>query len=244
MRKCWPRSASRWMTSREWAARRLRRKRTARTGSDGQEDCLDRPGQGRRSRHRSANRDAHPARVGAVHTNRGGRRQTPTGHRTAGVSLARGHLPHSLLRSRRYHRDSRCQAPLRGLPLKKVEFEPTTLRLTAELVVAASCCKHKTRMHKVPIIAEFGGTLGVLRVPGAPGLLADFRTTLRRQGRSIRPDVRNAEWAALTTCKDRSALLSAPGLALAACRFSGYSFHTSAASGNSLSSARASRQVG
>src|ERR1035441_10582405 len=137
MRKCWPRSASRWMTSREWAARRLRRKRTARTGSDGQEDCLDRPGQGRRSRHRSANRDAYPARVGAVHTNRGGRRQTPSGHRTAGVSLARGRLPHSLLRSRRYHRDSRRQAPLRGLPLKKVEFEPTTLRLTAEWLIAA-----------------------------------------------------------------------------------------------------------
>src|ERR1035437_6465195 len=179
MRKCWPRSASRWMTSREWAARRLRRKRTARTGSDGQEDCLDRPGQGRRSRHRSAHRDAYPARVGAANTNRGGRRQTPTGHRTAGVSLARGHLPHSLLRSRRYHRDSRCQAPLRGLPLKKVEFEPTTLRLTAEPVVAASRCKHKYLHARKSDYRVNWEDSGGTQSAGSTWLLADFRTTLR-----------------------------------------------------------------
>src|SRR5258708_33756981 len=31
MRKCWPSSVSPWRTSREWAARRFRRNRTART---------------------------------------------------------------------------------------------------------------------------------------------------------------------------------------------------------------------
>jgi hypothetical protein len=52
------------------AGRRFRRKRTARTGNDGEKDCLDRPSQGRCSRHRSANRDAYPARVPATRVSR------------------------------------------------------------------------------------------------------------------------------------------------------------------------------
>src|ERR1039458_8505406 len=44
----------------------------------------------------------------------------------------------------------------------QVGFEPTTLRLTAERLIAASRCKHKTYTHKKPIIALIGGTLGGL----------------------------------------------------------------------------------
>src|ERR1017187_3968977 len=43
----------------------------------------------------------------------------------------------------------------------QVGFEPTTLRLTAERLIAASRCKHKTQTRKNRIILEFGGTLGV-----------------------------------------------------------------------------------
>ena len=51
----------------------------------------------------------------------------------------------------------------KGLNLApQVGFEPTTLRLTAERLIAASHCKHKAYTRENPIIAEFGGTLGVL----------------------------------------------------------------------------------
>src|ERR1035441_8822226 len=42
-------------------------------------------------------------------------------------------------------------------------LEPTTLRLTAERLIAASHCKHKTYTREKPIILEFGGTLGGLQ---------------------------------------------------------------------------------
>jgi hypothetical protein len=42
----------------------------------------------------------------------------------------------------------------------QVGFEPTTLRLTAEQLVAASRCKHEAYTQKVPISREIGGTLG------------------------------------------------------------------------------------
>ena len=42
------------------------------------------------------------------------------------------------------------------------QLRPTTLRLTAEGVITASRCKHKTYTHKKPIIALIGGTLGGL----------------------------------------------------------------------------------
>ncbi len=59
----------------------------------------------------------------------------------------------------------------------QVGLEPTTLRLTAEPVVAASRCKHETCTHKMPIIALIGGTLGGLsdasRFGFEPNPLAD-----------------------------------------------------------------------
>ena len=42
----------------------------------------------------------------------------------------------------------------------QVGLEPTTLRLTAEPLVAASCCKYETYEYKKPIVALIGGTLG------------------------------------------------------------------------------------
>jgi len=47
------------------------------------------------------------------------------------------------------------------VPAPQVGLEPTTLRLTALRVVAASRCKHKTYTRKNPSLPEFGGTLGV-----------------------------------------------------------------------------------
>ena len=48
----------------------------------------------------------------------------------------------------------------KGLVLApQVGLEPTTLRLTAEGIVAASRCKHKTYTRKNRILPEFGGTL-------------------------------------------------------------------------------------
>jgi len=47
----------------------------------------------------------------------------------------------------------------------QVGFEPTTLRLTAQPVVAASRCKHKTCRFIIPVWPETGGTLGVLDSP-------------------------------------------------------------------------------
>ena len=45
-------------------------------------------------------------------------------------------------------------------PASKLRFDPTTLRLTAERLIAASRCKHKAYAHKKRIIALIGGTLG------------------------------------------------------------------------------------
>ena len=62
----------------------------------------------------------------------------------------------------------------------QVGLDPTTLRLTAELVVAASRCKHKAYARKIRIIALIGGTLGGLRVPGATwpfGRLPNYSTS-------------------------------------------------------------------
>src|ERR1017187_3872461 len=44
----------------------------------------------------------------------------------------------------------------------QVGLEPTTLRLTAERLVAASRCKHKTWTRQNLVFPEIGGTLGVL----------------------------------------------------------------------------------
>src|ERR1017187_4665520 len=40
------------------------------------------------------------------------------------------------------------------------QLQPTTLRLTAERLIAASRCKHKTYTREKPIILEFGGDFG------------------------------------------------------------------------------------
>ena len=51
----------------------------------------------------------------------------------------------------------------KGLVLApQVGLEPTTLRLTAECLKAASRCKHKTYTRENRVLAEFGGTLGGL----------------------------------------------------------------------------------
>src|ERR1035438_1793094 len=42
----------------------------------------------------------------------------------------------------------------------QVGFEPTTLRLTAEWLVAASRCNQKAYRFIMPVFAEIGGTLG------------------------------------------------------------------------------------
>jgi hypothetical protein len=44
----------------------------------------------------------------------------------------------------------------------QVGLEPTTLRLTADPLVAASRCKHNTYARERQVFPEFGGTLGVL----------------------------------------------------------------------------------
>ena len=44
--------------------------------------------------------------------------------------------------------------------------KPTTLRLTAEQLVAASCCKHETCTQEKRIVALIGGTLGGLTSQG------------------------------------------------------------------------------
>jgi hypothetical protein len=44
----------------------------------------------------------------------------------------------------------------------KLRLEPTTLRLTAERLEAASRCKHKAYTRKNRVLPEFGGTLGGL----------------------------------------------------------------------------------
>src|ERR1019366_207947 len=55
----------------------------------------------------------------------------------------------------------------KGLRLApQVGFEPTTLRLTAEWLIATSRCKHKTYTREKPISEEIGGILGVLAAPG------------------------------------------------------------------------------
>src|ERR1039458_5295569 len=53
----------------------------------------------------------------------------------------------------------------------QVGFEPTTLRLTAERLMASSRCKHKTYTRNKRILSDFGGSLGVLpkTLPRWPG---------------------------------------------------------------------------
>src|ERR1019366_7473381 len=63
----------------------------------------------------------------------------------------------------------------------QVGFEPTTLRLTAERLIAASRCKHKTSGRQNAIFAEIGGTLG-----GAQGSPMR-RTRSRKRGSERTP---------------------------------------------------------
>ena len=56
----------------------------------------------------------------------------------------------------------RRQVETKGVKLApQVGFEPTTLRLTAERLIAASRCKHETYTREKGVLLEFGGTLGV-----------------------------------------------------------------------------------
>jgi hypothetical protein len=54
-----------------------------------------------------------------------------------------------------------CVEKKRDILAPQVGFEPTTLRLTAEQLIAASLCKQKSCRRKSVIFREFGGTLGV-----------------------------------------------------------------------------------
>jgi hypothetical protein len=62
----------------------------------------------------------------------------------------------------------------------QLRLEPTSLRLTAEPLVAASRCKHEAYTREITIIPLIGGTLGGLRVPGATwpfGRLPNYSTS-------------------------------------------------------------------